>query len=297
MPGAPAATPTRPFGLADAGVAAIVNLLWGLNIIAAKLTVVVAGPFTAGAIRLVLVTLCCLPWLRPVPRRTAELLVFGAINGGLFLSLFCFALKVSSNVGALAIAGQLSVPIALLLGVVFLKERLSWARGAGIALAFAGVAVLVFDPRVFQELPGLLIMTAAAASWAVSTLLQRRLAGVSALTLYAWTGLCGAALLLPASLWLEPGHLAAAGELDWTAWAGFGFSVLGATLGGQGGLAWLLGRHPISSILPLTLAALVVGVIASAMVFHSTITLPMIIGGALALAGTVLVTLFIPKVP
>ena len=285
------AVASAPFGPADITVAIAMNLLWGMNIIAMKATVTATAPFTAGVVRLAAVALLCAPWLRPPPGRIRLLPVFGLVNGGLFLLFLNLALSAASNVGALAIGGQLSVPIALILSALFLAERMSGMQVIGVALAFAGVVLLVFDRRIFAELPGLALMLVAATAWAVSSLIQRRLAGVPVLTLYFWTGLMGAALLLPLALLREPAALRAvpnlgAGPIGW-----FAFSVLGATLAGQGGMAWLLGRHPVSAIMPLTLAAPVVSVIASHLVFGTAITLPMMLGGVVTLAGVLLVTL------
>lgn len=173
------------FGPLDGFVAMAMNILWGLNIVAMKMTVGATAPFTAGAIRLAAILVLCAFWLRPPPGRARMLALLGLVNGGAFMLFFNLALKVATNVGALAIAGQMSVPIAVLLGVVLLGERITFIRLGGIVLAFAGVAILVFDPRIARELPGLLLMTAAATSFATSSLLQRRLAGVPVLTMYA----------------------------------------------------------------------------------------------------------------
>jgi O-acetylserine/cysteine efflux transporter len=282
-------------GLVDSGVAVGMNILWGLNIVAMKVTVGATAPFMAGSIRLAAVFLICLPFMRRIPGRTRMLALLGLINGGIFVLFFNLSLKVATNVGALAIAGQLSVPISVILGVVLLGERIALFRVGGIVLAFAGVAMLVFDPRIARELPGLLLMICAATSWATSSLLQRRLAGVPVLTMYGWTGLMGLLLLLPLSLLTEPQALARAANLGWQPIAWFAFSIFGSTLLGQGGLAWLLGRHPLTTIMPLTLLATVVSVLASHFFFATPITGTMIIGGLVALCGVVIVTVAAPR--
>ena len=194
--------PAVPFGALDLSVAAAMNILWGMNIIAMKVTVGALAPFTAGAARLAIVGLICAPWMRPPAGRVKALALFGLITGGLFLLFLNLALKVSTNVGALAIVGQMAVPIALVLGAVILKERMNRAQLTGIAVAIVGIVVLMFDPRIFGELPGLLLMLLAATAWGTSSLVQRQLAGVHVLTLYFWTGLMGTVLLLPMSLLL-----------------------------------------------------------------------------------------------
>lgn len=286
---------TRHFTLLDYLVAIGMNILWGLNIIAMKVTVGATGPFMAGAIRFIAVTAICLPWLRPIPGKTRMLVLLGLFNGGLFVIFMNLALHVADNVGALAIAGQLSAPIAVVMGVVILRERISLARVGGLVLAFGGVAMLVFDPRIADEIPGMLLMVAAATCWASSTLLQRHLAGVHVLTMYGWTGLMGLCTLLPLSLVLEPEALHRSLHMSLATAAWFAFSIFGSTLMGQGGLAWLLSRHPLTSVMPMTLLATVVSVIASHLFFGTIITPIMAVGGLIALGGVVLVTMLAPR--
>lgn len=287
--------PTHHFTLADYGVAAAMNVLWGLNIIATRFAVAATGPFMAGAVRFAALAVICLPWLRRVPGKTRLMLLLGMCSGGLFLLFMNLALRVATNVGALAIAGQLSVPIAVLMGVLFLHERISLARVAGLVLAFAGVAIIVFDPRIADEAPGMLLMIAAATCFATGSLLQRRLAGTPIMVIYGWTGLVGLAMLLPLGLALEPDAAVRTLHIGWTTAGWFAFSVIGSTLMGQGGMTWLLSRHPVSSVMPMTLMATPISVIASHLFLGTPITPLMLLGGAVTLVGVVMVTLLVPK--
>lgn len=274
----------------DYVVVAAMNLLWGLNIIATKYVVAATGPFMAAAVRFGVLGLICLPWLRIRKGKMVLLVLLGMFNGGLFLFFMNLALKVATNVGALAIAGQLSVPISVLMGVVFLKERMSRPQIAGLLLAFAGVALIVFDPRIVDEIPGMMLMVAAATCFATGSLLQRRLAGVPVLTIYAWTGLVGFTMLLPISLLAEPNAVSLVRHMTWHTVGWFAFSVLGSTLMGQGGMTWLLSRHPVSAIMPLTLFATVISVFASHFMLGTATTNLVILGGITTLLGTLLLS-------
>lgn len=278
-------------GPRDFAAAAGINLLWGLNIISVKMAVDATAPFAAGGLRQLVVLLVCLPFLRIVPGRMALLLWLGVLNGGVFLIFVNLSLLVADNVSALAIASQLGVPFSLILGVVFLGERIAAARLIGIGLAFGGVVLLVFDPDIAHELPGVLLTVASTLVWSVCALLQRQLAGVPVLTIYAWIGLFGAVILLPLSIAFEPDAFAnlpnlALRDLGWII-----FSAVGSTVLGQGGMAWLLQRHPLSTVLPLTLASPVIAVVASSLFFDTVLTPLMILGGIIAMSGVAIITL------
>lgn len=281
----------EPFTLRDFIVAAGINLLWGLNIIAVKLSVELVPPFTAAAVRMALVAMICAPMLRIVPGRMRLVIGFGALMGGAFLALVNLSLFVSENVSALAIAGQLGTPFALILGIVFLGERIGIPRLAGIVLALAGVVILVFDPAAGRELLGIGITAIGSLAWAIGSLIQRRLAGIGIRTLYAWMGLVGTCFLLPFSLAFEPGALAALPQTPPLAFVWIGFSALGSTLLGYGGMAWLLRRHEVSTVVPLMLASPVISVVAASLAFGTPLTPLMILGGILAMSGVAVISI------
>ena len=283
-------TPAR-FGPRDLAVALAINLIWGLNIIAVKMSVNLVPPFTAALLRQAMVLVACLPWLRVVPGRMRDLIALSMVIGGAFFAIVNLSLVVTQNIGALAIAGQLGAPFSLILAIIFLGERIGPIRIAGMALAMSGCGLLVFDPMAAREISGLLLTVFASLLWATGSLLQRRLIGVGIPTMYAWVGLGGTIVLAPLALFFERPVMTGAVTIPTVAFAWIAFSALGSTLIGSGGMAWLLQRHPVSTVIPVTLGAPVVGVLASSLVFGNPLTPVMVLGGVIAMAGVAIVTM------
>lgn len=276
-------------GMAGLAVALGVNVLFALNVIAMKVVVDATSPLWSIAARMGVVALVCAPALRIPWGRGRAIAAYGVLNGGLFLLLMNLALHLATNVGALAIVGQLSVPFSLLLGALVLKERLSARRAMGVALAFLGVMILGFDPRIAGELPAVLVMASAAMVWGGAALIQRRLGGIGVMNIQAWNGLMGFAVLAPFAAWFEPEKLSRLLHMPPAALGWFAFTSLGSTVLGQGALAWLLQRYPISAVMPLMLAAPVMATGFAALYFHSAVTPLMLAGGGLALAGVAII--------
>lgn len=272
-------------------VLAIVNLMWGLNMIASKLAIDAFQPFTAATLRMAFVLMASISWLRIVPGKMKWLLLAGLFNGALFLGVINIAIRVSDNVGALAVAGQLSVPFSLLLGVMLYGERIAAPRIIAIVLAFAGVMVLSFDPAIVNERLGLLLMVLSSLFWAIGTLIFRKLIGVPVLTTYAWISAFSVPPLLLAALFLEPDSIWSAQSIDIKPLVAVLFSGLGSSVIGQGGMAWLLQRHPISTVAPLTLASPLIAVVSSVWWFDIKVTPQMWIGGLMTLAGVAIITI------
>ncbi|NOW48199.1 O-acetylserine/cysteine efflux transporter [Novosphingobium sp. SG751A] len=281
--------PHQPMGASGLAVALLVNVLFAANVIAMKVVVDATSPLWSIAARMGVVALVCAPWFR-IPRgRVHVIAAYGVLNGGLFLLLMNLALHLATNVGALAIVGQLSVPFSLLLGAIVLKERLSPARGAGVALAIIGVLVLGFDPRIAGELPAVLVMAGAAMVWGGAALIQRRLGGIGVMTIQAWNGLMGLVMLAPFAAIFEADKFGCLFAMPAPALGWFAFTSLGSTVLGQGALAWLLQRYPINAVMPLMLAAPVLATCFSALYFHSPITTMMALGGGITLIGVAII--------
>ena len=279
------------FTARDLAIAAAMNLMWGLNLIAVKMGVDLIAPLTAAWLRQIMVLIICLPALKMIPGKMRELLLLGVLSGALFYILINFSLAVSDNVSALAIAGQLGVPFSLILAIIFLKERIHKTRMIGMGLSFVGVILIVFDPSAVSEGAGIALTAAASLVWAICSLIQRRLIGVPVLTIYAWVGLIGSIILLPIAYAFEPQALKTVPQLPLSTFGWILFSALGSTVIGQGAMSLLLQRHPVSSVVPLTLLTPVISVIVAAYYFKTPLTPIMIIGGLIVMAGVAIVTI------
>jgi len=278
-------------GVRDLVVAGVMNLLWGMNIIAVKMAVMEIPPLTAALLRQAIVLLVCFSWLRVVPGRMKALAGFGVLTGGIYFIVINLSMAVATNVSALAIAGQLGVPFAMLLAIVILKERIHKYRIAGVAMSLLGVGILVFDPEVANEIPGIALTALASLIWAGSSLIQRSLRGVPVLTMYAWVGLLGVAILAPVCWVFEPQGIRSIPHLPLHSLGWVAFSAIGSTIIGHGSMSWLLQRHPVASVTPLTLASPVLSVAFASLFFRTPLTPLMILGGIIALTGVAIVTI------
>lgn len=267
------------------------NLFWGLNLIAVKMGVDLVAPLTAAWLRQAMVLVICVPALKIIPGKMRELVLLGLLSGALFYIVVNISLSVSDNVGALAIAGQLGAPFSLILAVLVLGERIQKFRIIGMIVSFAGVVLLVFDPAVADETLGLALTAVASLIWAICSLIQRRLIGVPVLTIYAWVGLIGTLALLPVAFVWEPESMAGIAALPLSTFGWILFSALGSTVIGQGAMSYLMQRHAVSTVVPLSLMTPVISVIAAAYWFAAPMTPIMIAGGLLVMAGVAVVTI------
>jgi O-acetylserine/cysteine efflux transporter len=267
-----------------------INLAWGFNVVPSKLALEHIAPITAAFVRFAIVAVLLAPTLRWIPGQMGAVLGYSMIGGALMFMLGNAAFASAENVSALAIAGQLGVPFSLILAIVFLGERIRIVRTIGILLAFAGVAVLAFDPHVFDERLALILTVGSSFCYAVGTILLRRLRGVPALSLQAWLAVFCLVPTFIFSLLMEPGALTALPHTDIKAFGYILLSALTASIIGHAGLAYLLQLYPITVISPLTLLAPLLAVFFSVLLLGNTLTIQLVLGGLITLAGVGIIT-------
>ncbi len=264
-----------------------------MNWIVGKLMVDTTSPFVAGAMRQTIVFLVCLPWLKWRNYDPRMLLVYALFAGASFFVLANLAYANSDNVGALAIGGQLGVPLVVILGWLFFNETVDLRQITGMSIAFLGVGVLLFDPAIFSEAIGLLFITLSSLAWAIPQLFQRRIIGRQAkideaLTLVAWSGLAGTVILWPMAWLFEPESMSISSIISLKTLALSSFSGIGAGVIANVAMITLIKNYGAPKAVPLTLPNIAMAVLGSAYYFSRPITAAMIFGGLTVIAGLVI---------
>lgn len=268
-----------------------VNLVWGVNLLTAKLGVREIPPMLFATLRLVLMMVICLPWLRWFPGQMLNLFLAALFTGAGGFGLLALGLGMSKDVSTVAIFTQLVVPFSTLLSIFMLGEVIHWRRKTGIALAFIGVFVIGFDPRAFSYLPGLLCVVAQCLSAALGMVYVKRLRDISPMQLQVWISIMALPVLLVLSLLLERDQMSALQSASHVAWGAVLMAAIGSSLIGQTGFFYLLKRYPVSSVAPLTVLSTIFGMIAGVLVNDDVLTGRMLIGGAITLAGVLIIEL------
>lgn len=275
--------------LRDIGIVLVIMIIWGLNYPIGKIGVGAVPPMMMITIRFVVVALMLIPFV-PVPwghmRRIFYLsFMIGVLH---FAPNFTGLKLVDSGVGA--ILNQLSVPFSAILAAIFFQDRLGWRRLLGMILAFAGVAVLVGEPKRGTDLFGAFLMMAAALAWAISLVQTKFLKQVHPLALVGWMTLMAAPQLLVLSLLIETDPIASAVAMGWRGWGPVFYMAIFVSIVSHSLWYMLVHRYPINVTSPFALLTPVFGVLSGVLILHEEVTWMMLAGGLLTLAGVAIIT-------
>lgn len=274
------------------GLILLICLAWGGNFLTSAAALREVPPLLFTALRLALLSVLLLPWLQlPKDRQWGRLTAVCLCNGVLHFGLSFWALALAGNLASPAIVMQSYVPMATLLAVVFLGERIGWKTSAGIGVSFAGVLVLGFDPLVLDAPLSLVLMLVSAAFLAIGTVLMRDLRGLTPMAQQGWNAVIGVLPLLALSAVFEHGQAAAVLGSSWVAWAGVVYSALIASVVGHGLFYWLVQRHPVSVITPYLLLAPVIAIVLGIAFWGDRPGPRLLLGGAMVLGGVLAIAL------
>ncbi len=276
----------------DFALLSLICFFWGVNLVMTRWVVndLDVPPLFFAAVRFLGVALVLIPFLRPLPSNLGTLLVVSMLIGSANFGLLFLGLA-NAEVSAAAVTGQLGVPLSTLMSMLFLGERIRWRRGLGIALAFAGVVVIAFDPSTFSLSYGLILVFLAALLGSAGGILMKRMPAMPALNLQAWVALFSFAPLFGLSALLETGQAAAYLAGGWKVWLASLFAVLGVSVFAHSAFYALLKRHDVSLLSPLTLMTPLWGVALGILLLDEPFTWKLVIGGAVSLAGVLLIAL------
>lgn len=269
----------------------LVAAVWGFNFIATKWAVEDFPPLFANGLRFMFVLLVLLPFLRPVPGKMRQLIAAALTLGVLHFGLLFWAMSLAGGVGSIAIASQLNVPFATILGIVILKETVGWKRVSGIAISFIGVLFLGFDPIIFAYWDALLIIVCAAFVYAISAVMMRQLKDVRATTVQAWVALAGIIGSFLVSLIVEDNQLGSLSSAGTRAWLSVAYAGLISTVIGHGGANYLFRKYEISMVSPYFLIMPFFTVIGGVLILDEVVGWEMLVGGSMTIFGVLIVTL------
>jgi drug/metabolite transporter (DMT)-like permease len=217
----------------------------------------------------------------------------GLFPTAIAFTTYAYALR-HMTASSLGVTTYLVPPITIVMAWLFLGERFTLWLGIGLALAFAGVALIsLAQPNGQNELVGVLLCLLAALVYSISLVVQKPLVSrLSALHVTWIACTIGAVVCLPfARRLVDDTQHASASDIGWVVYLGLFPTAIAFTT-----YAYAL-RHMTASSLGVTtylvppitivMAWLFLGEVPPAMAF---------VGGALALVG-VAVARHRPRVP
>lgn len=269
----------------------VINFFWAGSFFAGKIGMEIFPPLQFTVLRFVVIIVALLPFLKLPRGQWKQIVPVSLMLGVLHYSLMFWGLNLASEVSPVAIVAQMFVPFATLLAVIFLHERLGWHRWGSIVLAFAGVMVIGFDPKMFDNIFALILVLAAAATMGGYQVMVRSLSGVDAINILLWSALISILPLILFSGLFEVGQMDAIANANADQWGAILFSGLGTSVIGHGGVNYLLKLYPVGTVSPYLLIAPVMAVAIGVIFWEDSLSVELVTGGVMVIVAVSVITL------
>jgi O-acetylserine/cysteine efflux transporter len=268
----------------DISLAVCPPIFWVIGLTAAKPAVAHFPPIFMMTMVYAL-TAVALFWTRK-PRRTQLWAIFViAAIGSAIQNAFLFTGLTQLPASTAMLVVQTQVPFAVLAAWVIGKEHLSLGRWIGIVIAFAGVALVIGAPEASSAYLSLAFVVLAGLLWAVSQAMIRVYARDDGPTLTVALCLFATPQSLILSLLLEDGQVQSLQTASLESWTAFGMMVLFGYIFAYIIWYYLLSRFRVDQVTPFLLLMPPLGVAAGALFLGETISLSVVIGAAVIIAG------------
>lgn len=262
--------------------------VWGLNFVVAKWGLQELPPLFLMAMRFMLVAALLVPFAK-FPRGRLKPIAFLAVTmGAVHFPLLFYGLR-GIDAATASIVAQVQVPLASALAAFLFKDKLGWKRSLGMALAFAGVAVITGGPRPPESVYAILMILGASLAFAVANMQMKLLGDVNGFTINGWMALFAAPELLAMSFLIEDGQWQALLSASWLAWFSVVFMAVGVTIITYGMWYPLLRRYSVNQTVPWLLTVPVFGVASGVLLMDDPLTMALAIGGTMTIAGVAMI--------
>jgi drug/metabolite transporter (DMT)-like permease len=285
-----------------------VLLIWTLNFVAAKIGLRSLPGLTLASFRVVaagLVMIPCylicsrLPAFSAAARNTRRTFAFRDIWTFLYMGFFgvsvnqmCFTagLKYTSVSHASVIVGMGPI-YTLVFAVLFKLETATWRKAVGMAIAFAGIAVMAAENGISTHSPSMVgdvITMTGSIGFAFYMVLGKRLGGrFDALTMTAFSHFAGALLVLPIAVHrsVAMGTVEHWRAIPWTGWAAIVYMAIFSSAVAYVFYFWLLRYLEASQLSAFTYLLPVAATILGIVWLGEKGSWNQMLGGILALSG------------
>ena len=249
------------------------------------------NPILFGALRMGIVFLCLVPFCKiKVPPKKYFLPLIGfSIFMGAGVNMFLYlSLDVASIIAPITIGAQLAIPFAIIISSIFLSEGISFKKWILIFASFLGIILIAFDPKIVDEILGILLVFAMAFFYGLSQVFSRYLKELDVKFTNAFMGLVGFIILAIISQLFEGNVIHQIRSININGWltllyAGIIISILGHMM-----MFYLYKFFPVGKVLPFYALFPVFGLILTFFIFGEIPTIIMVSGGIIVITSVYL---------
>jgi len=260
-------------------------LLLGFGFAIAKPAMQQFPPFLLMGLRFTIAALILIWWF-PIPKKLLkDLFIVSLIGGTLTYGLVYMGLnRVDASSSILLVHTE--VPFGVIIAYFLFKERPGIKNILGIAIAFAGLFVLLGAPNLEGKLIGVLLLLLGAFFWSLGMVMAKPISKkIGGFAVTAWVSLFSGPMLLLGSFIFDGNTINYFLSADSKGWLIVAYLSLIMQPLAYGTWYHVMGRNPVHKVMPVMLLLPLTGLSTAIFLLGEEPTKQVFVGGAIILFG------------
>ncbi|MBN1009013.1 EamA family transporter [Amphritea pacifica] len=264
-----------------------VMCVWGFNFAVIKLGADHIDPLILTGLRFSLAVVPVIFFIHRPNVPWVLLIAYGLVFGVGVWGMVTYSITLGLSAGMASLLLQLNVAISLLIGFLFLGERITIQRGLGAMLALSGLLLSLLLEDGSVTLAGLVLVIIGATCWGLSSLIMKAAKTDQVFGFIVW-GMLFAPLplfTLSAISHGSSGFIQLIDTFNAAALFSILFQAYPTTLLGYWIWNRLIVKYPLSTVAPLTLLVPIFGLLGSVLFYQESIGPIKAVASTLIIAG------------
>ena len=273
--------------LKDGLLAILITAIWGLNFSVIKLGLTSLDPFTLASVRFLL---CALPLVFFIKKPDIPMLyvaLYGILFGVGLWGMVNLGIYFGVSAGIASLVLQTSVFFTIIMGALFLQEKIQKVKIVGFTLAILGLIFILNLTDGSITYAGLVLVIIGALSWSIANVVVKKSGATKIFSLMVWSSLFSPIPLMLLA-YLTQGQDVFSNfltNIDGKAVFSILFQAYPTTLFGYWVWNTLINKYDISKVAPLSLLVPIFGLLGSYVIFSEAMSMGKIIACALIVGG------------
>lgn len=257
---------------------------WAFNAVAIKIGVTELPPLFMTLLRFIVVSVLLVPFGKFKKKHFPILCRLAFTFGFMHFSLLFLGVTYT-DAGTAALIVQLGTPLAMLLSVFLLKERLNFLQSAGIVISLGGMLILSGSPTL-GSWKGVLILLTSALGWALTNITVKQEEDLHPLTMAGWMSLLAIPIVGTMSGIFESHQIESLLHATWRGWFAVLYSAIICSIISYSLWYALLKKYSVNQIIPFSLLSPVFAVLMGAVIMGDSLNMWKVLGTVTIVGGT-----------
>lgn len=212
-------------------------------------------------------------------------MLYGLLIGLGLYPLMYLSLEYTKSTSSIILIMQLSIPIGIILGSIYLKENVSMIRWTLIGVVLIGLTLISFDPVVLKSKLSLFFGVLAAISYGSASMLSKKINSFSSLEVNGWMAIISFPLVFLLVCLFERQELSIILDHSWKTYMPALYSGVVVSCIAQVLMLWLYKYYDVKTVLPFYSLFPVFGVMLTVLLLIESISLLIIMGSIIVISG------------